>query len=129
MRESMPPCPSCQSDSVVKNGRTRHGKQKTYNLMEQLLLEKIPLAGIARVLKVSEGWLQTYVNIKYENISQKVEVEPKPKGRLTVQMDELWSFVDDKNNKQWVWLAIDAKTREIVGCYIGDRSAQSAQKL
>ncbi|ELS31884.1 IS1 transposase [Pseudanabaena biceps PCC 7429] len=44
-------------------------------------------------------------------------------------MDELWSFVDDKGNKQWVWLAIDAETREIVGCYIGDRSGDSAQKL
>ena len=44
-------------------------------------------------------------------------------------MDELWSFVDNKGNKQWVWLAIDAETREIVGCYIGDRSGESAQKL
>ncbi len=44
-------------------------------------------------------------------------------------MDELWSFVDDKGNKQWVWLAIDAETREIVGCYIGGRSSDSTQKL
>jgi len=34
-----------------------------------------------------------------------------------------------EGNKQWVWLAIDAETREIVGCYIGDRSGESAQKL
>jgi IS1 family transposase len=44
-------------------------------------------------------------------------------------MDELWSFVDDKGNEQWVWLAIDVKTREIVGCYIGDRSGASATAL
>jgi insertion element IS1 protein InsB len=44
-------------------------------------------------------------------------------------MDELWSFVDNKGNKQWVWLAMDAITREIVGCYIGDRSRESAQEL
>jgi insertion element IS1 protein InsB len=41
-------------------------------------------------------------------------------------MDELWSFVDNKGNKQWVWLAIDADTREIIGCHIGDRSRESA---
>ncbi|MCA6530877.1 MAG: IS1 family transposase [Pseudanabaena sp. M176S2SP2A07QC] len=58
-----------------------------------------------------------------------MQVEPKPNKRLTIQIDELWSFVDDKGNKQWVWLAIDAETREIVGCYIGDRSGDSAQKL
>jgi insertion element IS1 protein InsB len=66
---------------------------------------------------------------KYENVVQQVEVEPKPKRQLTVKMDELWPFVDNKGNKQWVWLAIDVETREIVGCYIGDRSGDSAQKL
>ena len=44
-------------------------------------------------------------------------------------MDELWSFVDHKGNKQWVWLALDAHSREIVGVHIGDRSAASAQAL
>ena len=44
-------------------------------------------------------------------------------------MDELWSFVDNKGNKQWVWLAMDVDTREIIGCHIGDRSQQSAQAL
>jgi IS1 family transposase len=29
----------------------------------------------------------------------------------------------------YVWLAIDRKTREIVGCYIGDRSRASAKQL
>jgi len=46
-----------------------------------------------------------------------------------VQIDELWSFVDDKGNKQWVWLAQDVTTREIVGCYIGDRSGDAARAL
>ena len=44
-------------------------------------------------------------------------------------MDELWSFVDNKKNKQWVWLATDAETREIIGCCIGERSRQLAQAL
>ncbi|MEA5480107.1 IS1 family transposase [Pseudanabaena galeata UHCC 0370] len=143
MSEAMLSCPSCQSVSVVKNGSTRHGKQNykcrdcgrqfvenpqwqrvsertqdTYDLLEKLLLEKIPLAGIARVLKISERWLQSYVNHKYEDVTQQVEVEPKTKHRLTIQMDELWSFVDNKGNKQWIWLAIDAETREIGECRV-----------
>lgn len=40
-----------------------------------------------------------------------------------------WSFVGKKGNKQWDWLALDRKTREIVGVYIGDRSKESAKKL
>ncbi|TRT87352.1 MAG: IS1 family transposase [Microcystis sp. M_OC_Ca_00000000_C217Col] len=28
-----------------------------------------------------------------------------------------------------MWLAIDRTTREIIGCYLGDRSRESAKKL
>lgn len=38
--------------------------------------------------------------------------ECQKKGRLTIQCDELWSFVDNKGNKQWVWLALDVVTGE-----------------
>ena len=49
----------------------------------------------------------------------------------------MWSFVVTKSNKQWIWLALDAKTREIVGVHIGvashshprDRSQEGAKKL
>lgn len=37
--------------------------------------------------------------------------------------------LDDKGNPQWVWIALDATTREIVGLYIGDRSGASASAL
>ena len=37
--------------------------------------------------------------------------------------------VDNKGNQQWVWLALDTQTREIVGVHIGDRSAVSAIAL
>ncbi|MEG4812465.1 hypothetical protein QUA82_15625 [Microcoleus sp. F8-D3] len=32
-------------------------------------------------------------------------LKPKTQGQLAVQMDELWSFVNDRGNKQWVWQA------------------------
>lgn len=37
--------------------------------------------------------------------------------------------MDNKGNKQWVWLALDADSREIVGVYIGARDEGAAQKL
>lgn len=103
--------------------------EETKGIIDRLLLEKLSLAGIARALQISELWMQQYVNAKYQQVEQEVQVRPKSKRRLTVQMDELWSFVGDKGNKQWVWLALDAQTREIVGVHVGDRSARSAQAL
>ena len=46
-----------------------------------------------------------------------------------MQCDELWSFVDNKDNKQWVWLALDTETREIIGVYIGARDKTAAKEL
>ena len=128
-------CPTCGSDDVMKNGMTRRAKQNhkcrecgrqfvenpqwtpkdtdTLAKIELLLLERISLAGIARVMGVSESWLQNYVNHLYGAIELKATVIPKEVGKHTVQMDELWSFVDGKGNKQWVWLAMDTKTREV----------------
>ena len=49
----------------------------TRELIDKLLLEKIPLAGIARVCEVSESWLQDYVNRKYEDVPRRVNVSSK----------------------------------------------------
>ena len=135
----------------MKNGTTRRGKQNykcrdcgrqfvedpkwkpidpdTKAIIDRLLLEKIPLAGIARVMQLSPDWLQQYVNALYNAVPRQVQVQPKAKGRLAVQVDELWSFVNSKGQQQWVWLALDVVTREIVGCFIGDRSGTSALAL
>jgi insertion element IS1 protein InsB len=48
---------------------------------------------------------------------------------LTVECDEAWSFVSNKKNKQWIWLAIDRDTREIIGVHVGDRSRAGAKGL
>lgn len=144
-------CPTCGSDDAMKNGTTRRGKQNykcrdcgrqfvedrkwkpidpdTKAMVDRLLLEKIPLAGIARVMQLSPDWLQQYLNTFYKAVPRQVQVQPKAKGRLAVQMDELWSFVNSKGQQQWGWLALDVATREIVGCFISDRSGTSALAL
>ncbi len=144
-------CPTCGSHDISKNGTTRRGKQNykcrdcrrqfvedpqwkpkdqdTRAFVNLLVLEKMALAGIIRALGVSQSGLQRYVNAHYKAVPKTVEVIPKAKGRLKVQMDELRSFVDNKGNKQWVWLAMDADTRAIIGCHIGDRSRESAIAL
>jgi IS1 family transposase len=44
-------------------------------------------------------------------------------------MDELWSFVGSKAYPVWIWLALETRSRRIVGVAFGDRSEQTAQKL
>src|SRR5215510_997690 len=49
--------------------------------------------------------------------------------RLEAAADEMWSFVQKKTNKQWVWIAMDAKTRQIIAFHVGDRSGESGKAL
>jgi transposase-like protein len=95
-------CPSCESKQTVKNGRSHNGKQNyrcrdcgrqfvqdpqnkpinqaTKELIDKLLLEKLSLAGIARVTGVSELWLQRYVNAKDATVPRQVTVRAKKRG-------------------------------------------------
>lgn len=144
-------CPTCNSDKYVKNGHThysktrfkckvcsrqfvegsqyRHIPQAAWTLVDKLLLEKIPQAGIARATGISERYLQSYINKELSNTTQKVDAISRKPGRLIIEMDEMWSFFYKKSNKAWIWIALDAESREVVGAYIGDRSAQSAWRL
>ncbi len=41
----------------------------------------------------------------------------------------MWSFVGKKKNKQWIWLALDVDSRQIVGVYVGSRDQNGAKGL
>src|SRR3712207_4453613 len=40
-----------------------------------------------------------------------------------------WSFVGRKENKHWIWMAMDTATKQVIAFYAGDRSRRSARKL
>jgi insertion element IS1 protein InsB len=44
-------------------------------------------------------------------------------------VDELCSFVGKKANKQWLWLALDARSRQVLAFHVGDRSRNRARQL
>jgi IS1 family transposase len=144
-------CLKCLSDKIVKYGKTHYGKQRykckdcnrqfvenprhqpisddQRNLIDKLLLERISLEGIVRVTGVSKRWLQYYINQKYYQVEKKAIISEKKKGKLILQLDELWSFIINKKIKVWIWIALDSETREIVGLVAGDRSQETAKKL
>ncbi len=144
-------CPACGSGHLIKNGSAHHGKPKHQckncgrqfvdnptkttvcseikQLIDRLLLERISLRGIARVTQVSWSWLQDYVNQRLAHTPRQVEVSGKSLGRLTIECDEMWSFVDSKKNEIYIWLAIDRDSRKNVGCFVGDRTRKSARQL
>ena len=58
--------------------------------------------------------LQDYVNPHYAEIPRKAQLSSK-KGKIIFQCDEAWSFLGNKENQPWIWLALDVNTKQIVG--------------
>ena len=46
-----------------------------------------------------------------------------------LELDEMWSFVYEKKNKKWLWIALCRRTRQIVAFAIGDRSDNTCKEL
>ena len=48
---------------------------------------------------------------------------------MRIEVDELWSFIGEKPQVWWVWVALDADSRQVVALVIGDRSEATAECL
>jgi insertion element IS1 protein InsB len=150
--DPIPPCPRCHSTHVVRNGKSRSGtpnflcqackrrfvasprkgpvSDQTKQLIRRMLLERLSLRAIARITGVSRSWLQRYVNELYR---EKTPWEPGElkagSGRLVLEADEMWSFVGKKKTTWWIWVALDAETRQVVAMMAGDRTDFTARCL
>jgi insertion element IS1 protein InsB len=150
-------CPRCQSPKHKKNGHTHNGKQNhqchdcgrqfvdcfeqalvsadTRALIERLLVERISLRGICRAVGVNLKWLLGFLVRCFEALPDHLHAQPVTGHgdvmiqQLAVEADDMSSFVHKKANKQWIWIAMDAKTRQVMAFHIGDRSRKSAKRL
>ena len=58
-----------------------------------------------------------------------VEPDPEDQEAITLELDELWSFVLRKTRKRWIWIALCRRTRQAVAYASGDRSKSTCRKL
>lgn len=149
-------CYYCGSVKIVKNGRTYYGKARgkckhclrqfvferrhrplspeQKRLIELLLLERISLEGICRVLEIRPHRLYRYLEELYGQVPEDLWAQVPFDAELELRVyecesDELWSFVGYRANKQWVWVAQDRSSRQIVALYVGNRGVEGALGL
>jgi insertion element IS1 protein InsB len=150
-------CPRCGSLKYKRNGHIHNGKQnhqckdcgcqfvecfEQYRiadekraLIERLLVERLSLRGICRAVGVRLKWLLGFIVTCFEALPDHLHVQPVTCNqdvvirRLEVEADEMASFVQQKANKQWIWIAMDAKTRQVIAFHVGNRSRKSAKRL
>lgn len=146
-------CRSCGSTNIVRNGTNRCGNaqyrcnscavhrvlepktrqnKKIDSTKEKVLkacLERCSLRGVARIFNVSRhtimGWVVAYV----ATLPTLLQTLLPATDDDVLELDEMWSFVQKKAEKRWVWTAMCRRTRQIVAYAIGDHSEKSCQQL
>jgi insertion element IS1 protein InsB len=150
-------CPECQANRYKKNGHTHTGNQNPQckacgrqfvpmaehriiaheqrTLIEHLLRERISLRGLCRAVGVSLPRLLHFMVECFAACPDHLYVR-RPAGptevvihQLEAEADEMWSFVGKKANKQWIWIAMDVNTRQVIAFHVGDRRRESPQEL
>ena len=150
-------CPRCQSPTYKKNGHIHHGKQHHHchgcgrqcvesfeqylisderrALIKRLLLERISLRGMCRAVGVTRKWLLGFRVQCVEALPDHLHVQPVTYTqnvmiqRLDVEADDMSCFVQKKANQPWIWIAMDARTRQVMAFHVGDRSRKRARCL
>jgi hypothetical protein len=106
-----------------------------WGLIERLLVERISLRGIYRAVGVTLKSLLGFLVQCFDALPDHLHVQPVTHygnvmiRRLEVEADEMASFVQKKAHKQWIWIAMDATTRQVIAFHVGDRSRKSAKRL
>lgn len=147
-------CPSCHSTNIKKNGKTYYGKQnhrckdcgrqfvygskhiKSASVKEQVsraLKERLSLYAICRIFGLSYSWLTAFARALWESTPRNLGIDDAVSSRIKrvqvfgIQSDEMWSFVNKKKEKRWIWIAYDPVHRLVVACHIGCRGIRSAR--
>jgi insertion element IS1 protein InsB len=103
--------------------------------MERLLVERISWRGIGRAVGVNLTWLLGLLVQCVEALPDHLHVQPITgqqdvlRQRLAVEADEMASVVKKKAHTPWMWIALDAKSRHVMACPVGNRRRKRATRL
>jgi len=131
----------CKQQTFLLNytdkGRTPYIK----NLILKMSVNGSGIRDTSRVLEISPNTVIETIK-KADNIIKNVndkllkksnkegiDIDIVPMNGIDVELDEMWSFVGDKSNQRWLWLAIDHKTGETVAFVFGRRKDEVFLKL
>jgi insertion element IS1 protein InsB len=136
-------CRVCKSTHIVKNGSNRCGNaqyhckdcgtyrvlmpKQTYSENEhhtvlRACLERCSLHGVARIFAIARQTVARWLKAHLRTLPDVKETLLPAVSDDVLELDEIWSFVQKKEQKRWVWTAMCRRTRQIVAFVIGNRS-------
>ena len=127
-------CKACGRQFVIRAEGRLVGDEHCM-LGESLVRERISLCGVCCVVGGSLTWLTQSMVERFAACPDHLHVQlpAAPTDvvirRLDAKAGEMWCFVGKKANKQWLCLAMDTTTRQVMAFHVGDRSRKRGERL
>jgi insertion element IS1 protein InsB len=143
-------CTKCGSTNIRRNGLSPAGKQKfhckacnTYSTLEpdngysdefkETVLkaydERSSMRGIGRTFGISRPTLVRWIQKKASSLSTLAKTLLPARSDDILELDEVWSFIEKKACKSWTWIALNRRTRQVVGYAVGSRETVTCEQL
>jgi IS1 family transposase/transposase-like protein len=140
-------CPDCQGANVKKNGKKTSEKQNyfckdcgrqfignhalTYkgwhsDLIQKILLMLVRGVGIRDIAEIEKISIKKVLSVL---VNSNHIIKPKQNHYDSLEVDEFWTYVGNKNHKVWLIYAYHRDSGEIVAFVWGKRNAKTAKKL
>ena len=139
-------CKFCKGN-CQKAGRQKNGQQRYYckvcdkyqqliyqyhayrpdllQLLPQLVCESVSITGISRIAKFSK----TTVIHKIRSIAAAIRKPAIPLYRKSFELDEVRTYIGNKDNQYWVAYAICSETRQVIDFVVGKRSKRVLRSI
>jgi len=88
-----------------------------------------------RAVGAKRTWLMDLLVQYSEALPEHLHVQPLPchgkvrMRRLAGEAEAMSCFVQKQANTPWIWIALDALTRQVRALHVGDRSRTRAKRL
>jgi insertion element IS1 protein InsB len=112
----------------VLKPQQRHSAQTREQVL-RAAHERISVRGLERVFGVCRQTIAVWIRQTVWQLPVVVDTLLDYEVGDVLEADEMWSFVLNKAQKRWLWLALCRRTRQIIAFYIGERDATAAQQL
>lgn len=94
-------------------------------MIPKLVCESVGIRGIGRLLKIASGTVVKMIR----SIAQAIQKPAIPVKKISFELDEVRTYVGNKENQYWIAYALCSETKRVVDFTVGKRSKRVLRSI
>lgn len=119
-------CKNCKAHRILESEQ-KYPEARKWEII-RTYLEGSSLRGLERIFHIAYQTPSRWIKKMSSLLPTMEETLVYPENDA-LELDEEWSFVQNKKNKRWGWFAKSRITKQIVAYFIGNRDQESCEEF